>query len=115
MTKTSTRFQGLEELRSELAHTRLGHEIFESVEANFSGDHSQPPGCSRLAAFVADLITDLYDADSSNDQNRLRLTTNLEMAADRLTALASQLRSSSPRHGAHGEIATPHNSALGKS
>lgn len=93
MAKMAIHAASLDELRAELAHTRLGHEIFESVEANFSGDGSSESDASRLASFVASLITDLYDAESSSAQNRLRLTTNLEMAADRLQALAQQLRS----------------------
>jgi hypothetical protein len=97
MTKMKFDSTDLEELRAELAHTRLGHEIFESVEANVEGTPAHTADGSRLAAFVADLITDLYDADSSNSQNRLRLTTNLEMAADRLLALAQQLRSNHER------------------
>jgi hypothetical protein len=93
----------LHELREELAHTRLGHEIFESVEANFEGSPGRASDGSRLAMFVADLITDLYDAESSTSQNRLRLTTNLEMAADRLMALAQQLRGNHERR----HVATP--------
>lgn len=83
-----------EELRSELANSRLGHEILESLDSSRA---PRDPGSdsSKLAAFVADLILDLYDSDSSGSQNKLRLTTNLEMAADRLTALASQLRARS--------------------
>lgn len=115
MTKTSTRYQGLDELRAELAHTRLGHEIFELVEANFSGDSSAAPDCSKLAAFVADLITDLYDLDSSNHQNRLRLTTNLEMAADRLTALANQLHNRSSQQAGTHDFVLPSRTSLGRS
>jgi hypothetical protein len=104
MAKTSILSADLGELRTDLASTRLGHEILESVEANFARDATVENDSSRLASFVADLITDLYDAESSNSQNRLRLTTNLEMAADRLLALANQLRAS-PRHERMDDIA----------
>lgn len=92
MAKMTITSESLDELRAELAHTRLGHEIFESVAAN-SSDFSNGSDASRLASFVASLITDLYDSESSSAQNRLRLTSNLEMASDRLQALARQLRS----------------------
>ncbi|MEX2543470.1 MAG: hypothetical protein WD314_16815 [Trueperaceae bacterium] len=93
MAKMAIQSASLDELRAELTHTRLGHEIFESVEANAGGSSANGSDASRLASFVASLITDLYDTESSSAQNRLRLTTNLEMAADRLQALAQQLRS----------------------
>jgi hypothetical protein len=84
----------LHELRAELALTRLGNEILESVEASIARGLEAVSDESRLAAFVAHLIIDLHDPESSGAQNRLRLTSNLEMAADRLLALARQLRSS---------------------
>jgi hypothetical protein len=91
---TTTTPLDLHELRAELALTRLGNEILESVEASITRGLEAVSDESRLAAFVAHLIIDLHDPESSGAQNRLRLTTNLEMAADRLLALARQLRSS---------------------